>query len=470
MTTLPQSAPTPVLHKLIGLLLIAVTALVTLREWGHTSLADPLTFALWTVLVAVLFPTVRPGRKGFVVVAVALTAMLIWRVPDWQEIVAQAMVSGTFIAAFFTALATLRSAAEPSPEIREAGSFLARQPPGRRYLALTLGGTAFALLLNYGSITLLGSLATAAAREEPDAEIRGHRRRRMLLAIQRGFVTSLPWSPLGFSVAITTALIPGATWAGIILPALGTALLMAFVGWGIDTLFKPRLTTTPPPRGRPDNNWAKLKPLAWLLAILVVSTAVLGWLTGLRIIALVLVIAPVMALAWTVMQVRQGRLPLRIRLRDYAFREMPAYRSEVLLLTMAGYIGTVGAPLLAPLVKASGFHPEDLPTWVVLVGLVWIIPLLGQFAMNPIIVVTLIAPLLPSTAELGISPAALVTAITAGWALGGVSSPFTATTLLIGAFGDVSARHVGVIWNGAYMLVLLAAVPLWVLAYAYLFG
>lgn len=469
MLTTPLPA-VPVLHKLTGLLLIAVTALVALREWGHTDLVNPLTFALWAALVCALFLMVRPGRKAFVVVAVLLTALLVWRLPNWQEVITRALVSGTFICAFFTALATLRSAAEPSPEIREAGSFLARQPPGRRYLALTLGGTAFALLLNYGSIALLGSLATAAAREEPDAEIRGHRRRRMLLAIQRGFITSLPWSPLSFSVAITTALIPGATWAGIILPALGTAILMTFLGWGIDTLFKPKLTTAPPPRGRPDNNWAKLKPLGWLLGILIVSTTVLGWLTGLRIIALVLVIVPVMALVWTVMQVRAGGLPVRTRLRDYAFVEMPAYKSEVLLLMMAGYIGTVGAPLLAPLVKASGFHPEDLPTWVVLVGLVWIIPLLGQFAMNPILAVTLVAPLLPPAAELGTSPAALVTAITAGWALGGISSPFTATTMLTGAFGDVSARTVGVVWNGAYMLVLLVVVPLWVLAYAWLFG
>ncbi len=460
----------PLTHKLTGVLLIAVTALVAIREWGHTALLAPLTFTLWAVLVGVLFIMVRPGRKGFVIAAAVLTVLLVLRVLDWQEVVTRAMISGTFIAAFFAALATLRSAAEPSPEIREAGSFLARQPPGRRYLALTLGGTAFALLLNYGSIALLGSLATAAAREEPDAEIRGHRRRRMLLAIQRGFITSLPWSPLSFSVAITTALIPGATWAGVALPALGTAVLMTFLGWGIDTLFKPRLTTPPPPRGAPDNDWSKLRPLAWLLGILVTSTAVLGWLTGLRIIALVLVIVPVMALVWAAMQARQGGLPVRTRLRDYAFREMPAYKSEVLLLMMAGYIGTVGAPLLAPLVKASGFHPEDLPTWLVLVGLVWIIPLLGQAAMNPILAVTLIAPLLPTAAELGISPAALVTAITAGWALGGISSPFTATTLLTGNFGGVSARHVGVIWNGAYMLVLLVVVPVWVLAYAYLFG
>lgn len=467
----PERGPAmtaPLLHRLTGILLISVTALVAVREWGRTDALDPLAYLLWVILVGALFLQVKPGRKGFVYVALALTAALITKGGDWRGTITAAMHSGTFIAAFFTALATLRAAAEPSEAIRAGGSFLSRQPPGKRYLALTLGGTAFALLLNYGSIALLGSLATAAAHEEPDEEIRNHRRRRMLLAIQRGFVVSLPWSPLSFSVAISTALIPGASWGGVVVPCFITAVIMTLLGWGLDTLFKPRLSHPLPPRGKPEGSWALMLPLLALLAILATSVVLLGAITGIRVVGLVLVIVPIMAFVWTWLQARDGGTPLGERLRDYTFRDMPGYRSEVLLLMMAGYIGTVGAPLLAPLVKASGFHPEDLPHWLVLAGLIWVIPLCGQFAMNPILAVTLIAPLLPTPAELGVSPAVLVSAICAGWALGGISSPFTATTLLIGSFGNVSARHVGLRWNGTYMLVCLVALPLWVLAYAYL--
>ncbi|WP_236016514.1 hypothetical protein [Salipiger abyssi] len=467
-TPSPEQAMAPPLPDFIaGLLLMAVTGLVALREWGGPAALDPLLFLLLGLLVAVLFFQVRPGRKGFVIVALALTGALIWRGGDWQEVVLRAARSAAFIGAFFTALATLRSAAEPSQAIRAGGSFLARQPPGRRYLALTMGGTAFALILNYGAISLLGSLATAAAQEEPDAEIRNHRRRRMLLAIQRGFITSLPWSPLSFAVAITTVLIPGTSWGSVLLPALGTSALMTLIGWGLDTLFKPRLSH-PAKTPEPEGSWALMLPLLALLAILAASVLVLGALTGIRVVGLVLVIVPAMALVWAALQARAGAAPLRRRLSDYCFREMPSYRGEVLLLMMAGYIGTVAAPLLVPLVKASGFHPEDLPPWLVLAGLVWVIPLAGQFAMNPILAVTMIAPLLPSPAALGVTPVALVTAITAGWALGGISSPFTATTLLTGSFGNVSARHVGLRWNGSYMVTALVALPLWVLAYAYL--
>ncbi|WP_370244159.1 hypothetical protein [Salipiger sp.] len=469
----PEQGAAPAAHRLdrfAGLLMILVTGLVIIREWLGTTVQEPLVDLLMVALIAVLFFRVRANRKAFVYVALALTGALIWQGGDWQGTVAKAFHQASFIAAFFTALATLRSAAEPSAAIRASGTFLAEQPPGRRYLALTTGGTAFALLLNYGAIALLGSLATAAAQEEPDEEIRNHRRRRMLLAIPRGFVTSLPWSPLSFAIAISTALIPGTSWETVVLPALGTALLMTGIGWGLDTIFKPKLAHPPRPRAKPRGTWALMLPLVGLLAILVTSVLIFGALTGIRVIGLVLLIVPVMALVWTALQAHGGGAPLGARLRTYAFHDMPGYRGEVLLLMMAGYIGTVGAPLLAPIVKASGFHPEDLPHWLVLAGLVWIIPLAGQFAMNPILAVTLIAPLLPTPDQLGVSPVALVTAITAGWALGGISSPFTATTLLVGSFGNVSARTVGLRWNGGYMLVALIVLPLWVLAYAYLIG
>ena len=190
-------------------LLVLLTALVALSEWGVS--VPPLARHLATLSVIVLLSLrVRVAQLAFVLAGIALTLWLIVSNADWQTITLAALDRAAFIAAFFTALATLRNVAATSPALRRAGGFLAAQPPGRRYAALSLGGHLFALLLNYGSILLLGSLATHAAQSEASPVIRRHRTRRMLLAIQRGFISSLPWSPLGFAMAISTALISGA--------------------------------------------------------------------------------------------------------------------------------------------------------------------------------------------------------------------------------------------------------------------
>ena len=64
---------------------------------------------------------------------------------------------------------------------------------------------------------------------------------------------------------------------------------------------------------------------------------------------------------------------------------------------------------------------------------------------------------------MGIDPAILVCAITSGWAISGATSPFTASVLLIGAFGKVSPSHVGLRWNGPYALTCGAILSLWIM-------
>ena len=98
----------------------------------------------------------------------------------------------------------------------------------------------------------------------------------MLIAIQRGFVSTLPWSPLAFAMAISTTLVPGADWADAVGPCLVSGLLLAGIGWALDTLFKPRLSAPAPPRAEPDGAWSeRLRPLLALLGVLVVAVGFL---------------------------------------------------------------------------------------------------------------------------------------------------------------------------------------------------
>lgn len=454
--------PVTSLDKAAALVLVPMVILTACIEWHVPGLAA--MQAAVAVLVVLLFaPGTRWSRKAFVALGLVLTVWLIAVEPEWQAVVLRGTGSAAFIGALFSALATLRSVAESSPTIRRSGRYLASQPPGRRYAALSLGGHLFALLLGYGSISLLGSLATTAAETEPDPVIRGHRRRRMLLAIQRGFISTLPWSPLSFTLAISIVQVPGATWKTAFVPGLVCSALLLGIGWALDTIFKPRLSA-PAPRRPVEGTWRLLYPLFFLLALLAVLVEGLHVVTDIRIIGIVIVVVPLLSLGWAVAQSGGGA---GAKARGFVVKELPAYRGEIVLLMMAAYIGTLGAPLLIPLLDRLGLDLGGLPVWLILTGLIWLIPLLGQVGMNPILAVTLIAPLVPDPSVLGIAPSALVTALAAGWALSGISSPFTATTLLVGSFGKVSARDVGLRWNGGYLLVMGLAFCAWTLIYAF---
>ena len=63
---------------------------------------------------------------------------------------------------------------------------------------------------------------------------------------------------------------------------------------------------------------------------------------------------------------------------------------------------------------------------------------------------------------MGVTPAAVTTALTAGWALSAASSPFAATTMLVGNIARVSAWHIGLVWNGAYTALSALMLSAWV--------
>ena len=444
----------PLPDRLLGFVLLLVAAATVLRDWFAVPGVAPIAALLTLAFLIVALPKASASRRTFMAIGALLAIIAFSTREDAITLILGGLGQGAFIATFFIALATLRTPAATSPAIARCGEYLASQPPGKRYLALTSGGHLFSLILNYGAIQLLGGLTESITAKERDPVLREIRNRRMLLAIQRGFCASLCWSPLAFAMAISTSVVPGSSWSGAAIYAIVNAALLTFVGWALDTIVKPKFSG-PRPRVVPIGNWRDLKPLLLLLLVIFAGVGLLELLTGLRIVAVVMVFVPLVATAWLYIEAREGPSPLKetgTRLATILFTEIPAYRSEMVLLVMAGIIGSLGSALAVPVIEAAGIDPSGLPPALILGSLVWIIPLLGQLGMNPILAVSLFAPLLPTPEAMGVSPAAVICAITAGWSLAGATSPFTATTMLIGRLGHTTALEVGVRWNRQFFL------------------
>lgn len=459
--------------RTVGILLAGVLLAVVADEYAALPALDAAASLLAAVAVAVAFPRVGLSSRIFVLIGLALVAWAAVALPDWPASTLTALGRGALVIALFTALTALRGAATRSPGILACGRFLARQPPGRRYAALTVGGHLFALVLMYGAIALLGSLAAESTATEPDEQLRTHRLRRMMVAIQRGFASTLCWSPLGFSMVITLAVVPGARWTEAAPYCLLSAALMLSVGWGLDTLFKPRLTVPPAVRPPETERWLDaLRPLLLLLLVVMTGIAAVHALTGVEMIGAVMTVVPVTAILWGALQPsREGEAPLDAGARHVAAfftRELPAYRGQIVLLFMAGFIGSLGAALLVPITRAQGLDLSAASPLLLLGALVWIIPVTGQIGMNPILAVSLLVPLLPAPEAMGVSPAALVVAITGGWALSGVTSPFTASVLLAASIARVSPQRAGFGWNAPYILVMGALLTAWTVVLALL--
>lgn len=215
---------------------------------------------------------------------------------------------------------------------------------------------------------------------------------------------------------------------------------------------------------------AHLRPLLTLLGVVMSSVALLHVATGVSVIGAVMTAVPLIAILWIAFQSRPQGIGRSAwtgsRIKQFITSELPVYRGEIVLLFMAGFIGSMGSFMLVPLLQARGLDLAIIPPLAIVIAMIWIIPLTGQIGMNPILAVSLLIPLLPTPAAMGIHPAAFVTAITAGWALSGTTSPFTASVLLSAAMAGVSPNRAGIGWNGIYTLVMGSVLSAWVLLLA----
>lgn len=450
----------------LGFLILGIVFFQGVRQIADSQLLQIAVVICLFILLLCIAPQVRRTVRLFLYASLALTFALVVYEPNWKTVLWSALLASSFYVAFFSALTSLRNAANGSNAMKKAGQYLANQPPGRRYLALSLGTQAYALVLNYGAIQLLGSLSVASTQTEPNPKIRQIRTRRMLLAIQRGFISSLPWSPLSFAMAISVSVIPNTSWALLALPGVVTSFIILTSGWALDTIMKPRGVSATPSQTKPKENWRVLSPLFLLLFVMLGLMMAGEWLFHIRIIGLVLIIVPLVSAVWIYLQMGHFN-GFKLRVFDYLENELSTYHDELVLLTSAGYIGVVGSVLFGHFLDANHIDLTQFPTWAILLSLIYIMPILGQLGANPILSLSLIGPILPSAEQLGISPTALAVTLICGWTMTGIASPFTATNLLVARFGNIKPIEVGYKWNGVYFIVTSLILSMWSLGYAY---
>jgi hypothetical protein len=141
------------------------------------------------------------------------------------------------------------------------------------------------------------------------------------------------------------------------------------------------------------------------------------------------------------------------RARQILRHGIPAASPEVLTLSGAGYVGTLAAALI-PVegVAAAAAWVAGAPT-LFLAGVVLLVVLAAQVALNPIMFVVFLGSALAAVPLPGVDMTALALALAAGWALSLTGSPFTASVLILSRFTGVPATKVSWTWNGLLVAV-----------------
>lgn len=371
---------------------------------------------------------------------------------------AQAIHRAGFMAFFLTSLGFLQHAAGRSPLMQRSGRILVHQPPGRRYVVLTFGAALFGMLMNLGTIGLLGTMINKGTDSDGDAEARriaGIRRQRMTLAMLRGFCSIPMWSPMTVTIALVTAAIPGLTWAQVAVWSAPLAVIYLLLGWMMDRRAYPRATAAP---DQPTPSLAGLLPVLTLAIAVPLAAYAISRVLGTSMIVALLLVMPVIAAGWIWIQERdRPGAPARTaqEVTGRLIPGLPDMRTEITLFSCAAFLGVMIAAIIDTDALGRIITQMGLSSGVTLALTAWLIVGLSMVGVSAIISVTIVAATLPNLGGLAIEPAIVGFMLVSVWTITVNIAPYAASVRVAARMIHADPPQVGITWNWRYSIAIL---------------
>jgi len=473
----PSPAPPPAQSKLTLTDLIVTVSLtgmclaLLLRLYTEARPAGLIAAGCFLVFVVAGQKFFRLRERFLLTMAVGLTVAATQLPVDLPALAERALNQASFLAAFMILLALLRDGAATSDAVLGVGRYLTRQPPGRRYAAITVGGHGLGVILNFGTLSLLGPLIQRGLREgapDSDRHLVEIRERRQISALARGFSWIIVWSPTAVTQALVPAVVTGAQQSRM--AAMGAAVTVAvlFAGWLEDRLQGARARAKLSAGGHqlpagaappfPKEEFRRFAAICLSLAGLTIGVMLIA---GVKTIPALLLVAPVVTVCWVGLQNRHladAAARTRARLAETLTLSVPRSSPEALTLAVAGYCGIMAAGLTNAETLAGLIRLDSIPPLVIYLVAAAIVPIASNAAMPPMFTVTLLGSLYSALPAPPGDPTLMGLAFALGWALNLSASPFGATALVLSRVTGIPATTLSWRWNGWFTLIAYAIV------------
>lgn len=440
--------------RVAGLLasLVIVMSAVLLERIVPTRLAV-LVACFSAATTVVLARHLYGKREWYLLFLCAALVAVAFRIhPQPLALIEAGAEQAAFLMAFVLLLGLINHAASRSPSVQQVGVYLALQPTSRRFLSLYLGTGTMSVLFNLGIVSFLTPLIQKGVQSEGSPlDVRARNERRQLSAMMRGFAWSVIWSPTAMAPLAMMEILPGIDrrlWIG-----LGFVIFIAFLFVG---MLEDRLrfrAVQPPSEPVIDSPFPRsgslrlLMSCMWLFGL----SGLISWLNDESIVFGLMAASPIMLAGWIYVQRRaEGSRPLdetgRV-LRHVLIVQVPRSAPVAVTLAASGFIGRVAADIVPVEELAEVMGVLLIPEFVLL----WLIPiavsLLSLLGVSPIMLAVFFGsmfaalPILPADATL------IALAISCGWSLAMMFSPFATVVIMVSLISNVRAGRLSAGWN-----------------------
>ncbi len=381
-----------------------------------------------------------------------------------------AMLRASFFAAFLTALAFIRLAAQRSLIVQRCGYLVVDQPPSRRYGIITIASFFFANVLNFGVLHLLGMMIEKGNTIEAAKgieRIKDLRRKRMSLALLRGFALLPLASPFSIAFTLMLANMPQLNWVPLIAMGGIGALLLFIIGWIMDYYLNPipsdSIMYTEPSSKQTLVKFSASYPFIGIIIGVFLLSISIEKFAGVSLSVAILSVFPIVGLIWFLIEhyFESKKNPF-----DQLFLDLPvvinSLRSEIAIISGACFFGVVFSDTIPNSLVLQILSSLNLSELMLSLSLCILVASVSHFGISPFISATFLASSLAPLLVGQYSPEMIALGIMSGWSLATSGSPVSISTLIVSSIIGKKAQLIAYSWNISYTLISFIVLSLWI--------
>lgn len=369
---------------------------------------------------------------------------------EWRAILVDGIARANIFLLLFFAISWLKLPVERSPALQAVRDYIVYQPPGRRFLFLSIGAHFLGTVLNLAGLSLL----TTMVERQDDPVVK----RRLSVALMQGFTCASCWSPFYIGMIVVLVALPSVSWRELAPVGGIMALAVILSGWAFDRLVVRRGSGGSLPAKVPTSGPVMLRAGFILLALVAL---VVGPTETLHIsIPVALgIVTPPFALIWYAAQREIADEPSlsSANLIRTVIGNLPDLRNETMMFAAANMFGVGIATILPGDDMSAGLNA--LVPWpdakLILIILTFLV--CSAAGLHPVILVISLSAVFPPE-SLGLSEWIVGLTFLGCWGLSTMVSPFSGTTLFMSRVAGVPGHIIGWRWSPPSVLVGMVAV------------
>lgn len=297
------------------------------------------------------------------------------------------------------------------------------------------------------------------------------RRKRMSLALLRGFALLPLASPFSIALALMLANMPQLQWVPLMLMGGVAAILIFFIGWLLDYLQNPvpaqMKVTAAVEVKKTVVSWKDALPfLAIIIGIFILSISI-ERLADVSLSVAILIVFPISGLIWFVIEsLFFSKTPVLSQLVQDIPNVMNDLRSEIAIISSACFFGAIMTDVIPKELVMGLLETLDLSEVLLSIFLCFLVAAIAHFGISPFISATFLASALDPLLIGKYSPEMIALGLISGWSLATSGSPVSIAALIVSAINGQSSQVLAYKWNALYSIISLLVMCLWIVLLA----